>query len=560
MKKDEVEAEVPRGFDMAHIVIIGSGIAGLFAAGTLADAGHQVTVVTKQRTRDSSTNWAQGGIAAILDKTNANEMEAHVQDTLASGDGHCDEPTVRAIISDAGERIRDLIRIGVEFEKEVDGSFSLAKEGGHSTPRILHAKDATGKEIERALSAYAEAHSGIKLRPNTLAIDLIQRTHGQPNHGIAGVWCLDQVTHEVLTIEADAIVLATGGVGRLWKQTTNPSVATGDGLAMAYRAGACVQDLAYIQFHPTALHSSYARPFLISEALRGKGAVLLDHRGLEDWKQACLDALDNGDDAPSPEAYSFTYAHSPHGSMATRDIVARAIDQQLKKNANAHVYLVTSHLDGQLLKDKFPTITKRLAIEGLELGKDPIPVVPAAHYMVGGIRVDSIGRAYVRDEDENMPHLYAIGEVACTGMHGANRLASNSLLEAVVYAHRVATHLIQSPPNTYTGTHPTWRAEGTTNLEEHATVAHDRMSLVNTMSQEVGIVRTNQRLKRAKRRLSLFNEEIDLIWRASRPAREIVELRNLALIGRLVVDDALSKKANAGLHYNIDLVKDDKRE
>lgn len=560
MKKDEVEGKTSRGFGMAHIVIIGSGIAGLFAAGTLADAGHRVTVVTKQRTKDSSTNWAQGGIAAILDKTNADEMEAHVQDTLASGDGHCDEATVRAIISDAGERIRDLIRIGVEFEKENDGTFSLAKEGGHSTPRILHAKDATGKEIERALSAYAEAHSMINLRPNTLAIDLIQRVHGQPNEGIAGVWCLDQVSQEVLTLEADAIVLATGGVGRLWKQTTNPSVATGDGLAMAYRAGACVKDLAYIQFHPTALHSSHARPFLISEALRGKGAVLLDHQGLEEWNQACLVAENTGAEAPSPEGYSFTYAHSPHGSMATRDIVARAIDQQLKKNAQAHVYLVTSHLDAQLLQDNFPTITKRLAVEGLKLGRDPIPVVPAAHYMVGGIRVDAIGRAYVRDLEENMPHLYAIGEVARTGMHGANRLASNSLLEAVVYAHRVATHLIQSPPEAYRGTHPTWRADGTTNLVEHATVAHDRTSLVNTMSQEVGIVRTNQRLKRAKRRLSLFDQEIDLIWRASRPAREIVELRNLALIGSLVIDDALAQKSNAGLHYNIDLIKDDKQE
>lgn len=559
VKKGEAEGKLREDKKLAHIAIIGSGIAGLFAASKLADAGHEVTVVTKKRPKDSSTNWAQGGIAAILDKTNRDGMEAHVQDTLSSGDGACDETVVRAIIEEAGERIQDLIQIGVEFEKDHDGSFSFVREGGHSSKRILHAKDATGKEIERALTSYARSHPTISLKPNTLAIDLIQRRHGHPEEGVAGVWCLDQETQKVITVEADAIVLATGGVGRLWKETTNPDVATGDGLAMAYRTGACVDDMAYIQFHPTALSSPVERPFLISEAVRGVGGVLMDEQGIQAWERAKQHAEQAGEAEPHPGPFSFTLNHTPEGSMATRDIVARAIDQQMKKQGTAHVYLVTSHLNLRL-EEKFPTIAGRLAEEGLSLGRDPIPVVPAAHYMVGGIRVDDIGRAYLRHTQAPMPHLYAIGEVASTGMHGANRLASNSLLEAVVYAQRVATHLIEHPPPAYEGTHPRWRADGLGTLREHAPIIHDRTSLVRTMSQEVGIVRSNQRLKRAKRRLDLLGDEVEMIWKTSLPTREIVELRNLCLIGQLVVEDALKRTENRGLHYNADLVMDGRPE
>ena len=544
---------------MAHVVIIGSGIAGLFTACKLADAGHEVTVVTKQRPKDSSTNWAQGGIAAILDKTNEDGMESHVQDTLKSGDGACDEDVVRSIISEAGERIVDLINIGVEFEKHKDGTYALIREGGHSTERILHAKDATGREIERALTSYADSHANIAMKPNTLAIDLIQRRHGQPSHGVAGVWCLNQDTQEVLTLEADAVILATGGVGQLWKETTNPSVATGDGLAMAYRTGACIKNMAFIQFHPTALFSPAERPFLVSEAVRGVGAVLLDDLGLEAWKAACEDAKSADKEPPSPNPYSFTLRYTPDGSLATRDIVARAIDQQMKKHGTSCVYLITSHLDLPFSK-KFPNISRRLEQEGLVLGKDPIPVVPAAHYMVGGVRVDNIGRAFLRDTESPVPHLYAIGEVACTGMHGANRLASNSLLEAVVFAERVAQHLILNPPNTYEGNHPAWRSEGLDALREHGPVINDRTSLVRTMSEEVGIVRSNQRLKRAKRRVDLLQSDVEMMWKTSVPTREIVELRNLCLIGQLVVENALSQSENRGLHYNVDLITDGKRE
>ena len=353
-------------------------------------------------------------------------------------------------------------------------------------------------------------------------------------------------------------MLATGGVGRLWKATTNPTVATGDGLAMAYRAGACVQDLAFIQFHPTSLFAKSNRPFLMSEALRGEGAVLLDHEGYEQWKAACERAEKSSIEAPKPNSYSFTLKHSPEGSMATRDIVARAIDQCLKTTGKSHVFLVTSHLDSKALQQHFPNIQRRLTQEGITLGMDPIPVVPAAHYMVGGIKVDNIGRAFVRDSLEIMPHLYAIGEVACTGMHGANRLASNSLLEAVVYAHRASDHLINNPPPKYQGSHPQWRAEGLASLREHAPIMHDRNSLLTTMDQEVGIVRTNQRLERASRRLELFHDEIDLLWRECLPSRELIELRNLSLIGTLVVEDALLQTSNTGLHFNLDLKKDDR--
>ena len=518
--------------------------------------GFNLSVVTKQRPTDSSTNWAQGGIAAILDKTDGVGLEAHVKDTLQSGDGLCDERVVRTIITEAAERIQDLLHIGVRFETNEDGAFNLVREGGHSERRILHAKDATGKEIERALSEGAAQHPNIIIKPNTLAIDLIQREHGNPNQGIAGVWCLDQVSQEVLTLSADIVFLATGGVGQLWSTTTNPSVATGDGLAMAYRAGAAVKDMAFIQFHPTALARQDDRPFLITEAVRGEGGVILDKAGLHAWQKATQKARDEGEEEPLPDGFSFTLAHSPLGSMATRDIVARSIDQTMKQTGSAHVFLVTSHLDQTHLLAHFPTIQKRLDRHGLKLGRDPLPVAPAAHYVVGGLAVDGIGRPHSRDSGAIIPSLYAIGEVACTGMHGANRLASNSLLEAVVYAARAADHIIETNPSPNERSLPDWRADGLTNLVEHAPAINDRASLRTTMSQEVGIVKRFNRLHRARRRLDLLHEEVDMIWKTALPSREIVELRNMTLVGRLVIEDSLQRKENRGLHFNADLVEE----
>ena len=357
---------------MPRVLIIGTGIAGLFAALRLANEGFEVEIITKQRPKDSSTNWAQGGIAAILDKTNLQEIEGHIKDTLDAGDGLCDERVVRMVVEEAGERIMDLLSIGVEFERNKQGEFQLAQEGGHSSRRILHAKDATGKEIERALTTAAQEHQNITMRPNTLAIDLIQRQHKHPSKGVCGVWALDQTTNQVMTIEGDAVILATGGAGQLWEKTTNPSVSTGDGIAMAYRTGASVINMAFVQFHPTALVVEGERPFLITEALRGEGAVLLDESGYDDW-------IRNGDSEPG--AFSFTLQASPLGSMATRDVVARSIDQRCAESGASHVYLVTEHLDKAHLNERFPMISKRLQKYGLELGIDPLPVAPAAHYL-----------------------------------------------------------------------------------------------------------------------------------------------------------------------------------
>ena len=547
-----------RGSTVAHIVIIGSGIAGLFAALRLADAEHKVTVITKQRPIDSSTNWAQGGIAAILDKTDGVGLESHITDTLASGDGLCDEEVVRRVIEESGARIHDLLNIGVRFERNEDGLFHFVKEGGHSHRRILHAKDATGKEIERALNDAASSHINITLKPNTLAMDLIQREHQNPEQGIAGVWCLNQEDNMVFTEPADVLMLATGGVGQLWSQTTNPPVATGDGLAMAYRAGAEVKDMAFIQFHPTALAVKSDRPFLITEAMRGEGGVILDDEGLLKWQSEVQAAGDKGSEI-LPGPFSFTLNHSPLGSMATRDIVARAIDQRLKETGDPHVYLITSHLDQEHLLQHFPNIQNRLDRHRLKLGRDPLPVSPAAHYIVGGLAVDEYGRPSSRETGRIIPSLYAIGEVACTGMHGANRLASNSLLEAVVYADRAANHIIENPPESSDSHLPDWRADGLEDLTQHVSVSHDRESLTNTMSREVGIVRRFNRLHRASRRLQLLAKEVDFIWRSALPSRQIVELRNLILVGQLVTEDAENRSENRGLHYNTDLIQSEER-
>ena len=539
---------------MSDIAIIGSGIAGLFSALKLANAGHEVTVITKQRLKDSSTNWAQGGIAGILDKTDIGGKESHIQDTLKSGDGLCNESMVREVIEGAAECIFELVNIGVQFEKNQQGEFKLAKEGGHTERRILHAKDATGREIERALSEAAKNHDNISLMRNTLAIDLIQRDYGNPEQGVCGVWCLDQKSREVITVKADSVIIATGGVGQLWSKTTNPGVATGDGVAMAYRCGAAVKDMAFIQFHPTALTVKKDRPFLITEALRGEGGVILDKQGLAMWQNDCQTAKQLGQEAPAPNNYSFTLEFSKLGSMATRDIVARAIDDNLKKTGEQNVYLVTSHLNKSMLEESFPNMQTHLDKYNLRLGVDHLPISPAAHYTVGGLDVDRNGRPKLQNKESPMPHLYAIGEVACTGMHGANRLASNSLLEAVVFAKNTANHIIDNNPKGTEKALPDWRADGLNELKEHAPIMNDLTMLRDTMSTEVGIVRNFKRLNRASRRLHLLNQEIDMIWKSSLPSREIIELRNLIQVAILVTDDAIDRKENRGLHYNTELV------
>jgi len=529
------------GGTMADVVVVGSGIAGLFVATRCARAGLSTLVVTKKNLSDSSTNWAQGGIAAAMSNT---DYDAHISDTIEAGCGLSDPIIVEMVIREASDRIEDLISSGVQFDKDEDG-FDLTIEGGHSSRRILHSKDATGAEIERALIVEARNSSNLELLEDNMAVDLILEGKSAEIKRIVGIWILTQ-DGVVQTVPAQAVIIATGGAGHIYRQTTNPPVATGDGIAMAHRAGAKVRDLEFVQFHPTALALSGERPFLISEALRGHGAVLMTTENRVKWEKG------GGD----PVQYSFMINHDSRGSLATRDIVARAADQEMKRTGENCVWLVTSHLEKQELQERFPTIQSRLNMHGLELGIDALPVAPAAHYMVGGISVDENGLARqcpACSNDVQYPGLYAIGEVACTGLHGANRLASNSLLEAVVFSHRCAEHVIE---NVTAGegevTLPEWRADGLSSLVEHAPLKSDRIALQSTMTDDVGLVKRNARLQRAQRRLDFLREEVDRIWRGSLPTREVIELRNMIHVSRLITSAAINRKENVGLHHNLD--------
>ena len=526
---------------MADVVVVGSGIAGLFVATRCARAGLSTLVVTKKNLSDSSTNWAQGGIAAAMSNT---DYEAHIKDTIEAGCGLSDPKIVEMVVREASDRIDDLIASGVEFDSNEDG-FDLTIEGGHSSRRILHSKDATGAEIERALIVEARESPNLQLLESHMAVDLILKEKSAEIKQISGIWVL---TPEgvVETIPAQAIIIAAGGAGHIYRQTTNPPVATGDGIAMAHRAGARVRDLEFVQFHPTALALSGERPFLISEVLRGHGAILMTSENLEEW--------DSKGGEPAP--HSFMLNHDSRGSLATRDIVARAADQEMKKTGENCIWLVTSHLEKDEIQQRFPTIQARLEKHGLELGGSPLPVAPAAHYMVGGISVDENGLARqcpTCSDEIQYPGLYAIGEVACTGLHGANRLASNSLLEAVVFSHRCAEHVIENvTPSKQENSLPDWRADGLSTLIEHAPLRSDRIALQSTMTDDVGLVKRNARLQRAQRRLEFLREEVDRIWRRCQPTQEVVELRNMIHVSRLVTSAAINRKENVGLHFNLD--------
>lgn len=527
------------------VAVIGSGVAGLFLAHRCVQKGLNVALITKKNISTSNTNWAQGGIAGVLDPDDEDAIEAHVKDTLSAGAGLCDEKVVRSVVLEASDRIRDLIEHGVRFDKNKSGEFDKVREGGHSDQRILHSKDATGAEIERALtkSTSGKIDEKFTILENWMAIDLIHREYGEPEKGVVGVWCLapSGIVH---TLPAKAIVLATGGVGHLYQSTTNPSIATGDGVGMALRAGADIKDIEFIQFHPTSLAISDSRPFLITEAMRGYGAILMTNQDWRKWREFGRN---------DPENYSFMNNYSKRGALDTRDVVARAIDSELKKNGDKHVLLITEHLDKYELINKFPNINEKLLSYGITLGLDPIPVIPAAHYMVGGVRVDHYGHALVNGEE--MPGLYAIGEVARTGLHGANRLASNSLLEAVVYSERAAANLIQSsvlnelqqlPENI-----PLYLLQNRT--LEHTPLRADLDMLRTTMTMDVGIVKSNARLKRAERKINHLEDEVRIIWESCKPTQDLVELTNLIQIAKLVVRASLDRKENIGLHYNQDL-------
>ncbi len=529
------------------VVVVGSGIAGLFLAVRCARSGMKVAVVTKKGVSTSSTNWAQGGIAGVLDVDDIEAIEAHVLDTIESGAGLCDEVVVRSVIREAAMRIKDLVEHGVRFDRKEDGGFHMAREGGHSGARILHSRDRTGQEIERALTKVASSESDAEFRilEDWMAVDLIQKSHGKPGDGVCGIWCLN-TEGEVWTLPAKVVVLATGGSGMMHKATTNPSIATGDGVAMAHRAGAEIKDMEFIQFHPTSLSVSRQKPFLISEAMRGHGAVLMTIDEYAEWGSSS---------SSNPGEISFMRGYSELGSLGTRDVVARAIDRELKKSGDPHVLLVTEHLDREGLRQSFPTICSKLEEYGIDLGSDPIPVTPAAHYMVGGISVDSMGRAII--DGTPMPGLFAIGEVACTGLHGANRLASNSLLEAVVFSERAAERIIDEwgggSLRDVSDNLPKWRADDLDTLVEHAPLRTDLEALRTTMTQDVGIVKSNSRLDRAERRLEHIDKEVSRTWKRCKPTQDLVELRNLVIVSKMVVSASKKRESNVGLHYNLDL-------
>jgi L-aspartate oxidase len=509
-------------------LVIGSGIAGLTYALKVAKHG-KVCIVTKAQLDDTATSYAQGGIAAVT--YNPDSYEKHVQDTLIAGDGLCDEHIVRITIEESTERIKELIRWGIKFDKTKSGKFDLAKEGGHSEYRVLHHKDSTGREIEDTLVEQVRKHPKIEVIENTFAIDIITEHHlgievnrRTPNITCFGAYLLNPRTRLVDTILSKTTLIATGGAGQVYSNTTSPSISTGDGIAMVYRAKGTIENMEFMQFHPTALYNPKEKhSFLISEALRGFGAILKNSEGKE-----------------------FMQKYDPRLDLAPRDIVARAIDNELKILGDDCVYLDCRHLQKNELINHFPTIYAKCLSIGIDITRDMIPVVPAAHYTCGGIKVDEYGRS-------SIDHLYASGECSCTGLHGANRLASNSLLEALVFSHRASEDAIQSVKNIeYNYNIPDWNAEGMVFNEEMILITQSLRELQSIMSAYVGIVRSNLRLKRAFDRLEILYQETEALYNKSILTPRICELRNLINVGYLIIKAATNRKESRGLHYSLD--------
>ncbi|HUA37829.1 MAG TPA: L-aspartate oxidase [Candidatus Sulfopaludibacter sp.] len=509
-------------------LVLGSGIAGLSFALKVAPRG-RVAIVTKKDRAESNTNYAQGGIASVTSKEDS--FELHVRDTLTAGAGLCKEDVVRTIVEEGPARIQELIELGMKFSERdapaEDGGkeLDLGKEGGHSKRRILHAKDVTGREIERALLNAAARQPNIQIFENHLAIDLIasQKLGLAGASRCLGAYVFDKKGNRVWAFTAPVTLLATGGCGKVYLYTTNPDIATGDGVAMAYRAGATIADMEFVQFHPTCLYHPQAKSFLISEAVRGEGGVLKTLDGAE-----------------------FMDAYHPLKSLAPRDIVARAIDSEMKKSGAEHVWLDITHRPARFLIERFPNIYQTCLRYGIDISKEPIPVVPAAHYQCGGV-VTNV------DGGTDIAGLYAVGEAACTGLHGANRLASNSLLEALVCADRAAAKALATRhPSPVTDQIPLWQSGDAHNPDEMVVVSHNWDEIRRLMWDYVGIVRTNKRLERAAKRIANLQEEIrDYYWNFI-VTSDLLELRNIATVAELIVRCAQLRPESRGLHYNLD--------
>lgn len=502
-------------------LIIGSGLAGLSLALKLAD--HQkIGIVTKKLLLDGASAWAQGGIAAV--QSPEDSIEEHINDTQAAGAGLCDPVTTRFVVERGAEAVNWLIGQGVSFSKEENGAndYHLTREGGHSRRRIIHAADATGKAVQQTLSEKVLAHPNITVLEHHIAVDLITgKKLGLSKQRCLGAYVLDSTSGKVLTIAASNTVLATGGAGKVYLYTTNPDTATGDGIAMGWRAGCRVSNMEFMQFHPTCLYHPHAKSFLISEAVRGEGGLL-----------------------KLPDGTRFMPWHDERAELAPRDVVARAIDYEMKKRGLDCVYLDISHQSESFLREHFPTIYARCLSLGIDIAKQPIPVVPAMHFTCGGLMTDLAAHTDVQD-------LYAIGETASTGLHGANRLASNSLLECLVFADAAAQDILRKhapAPQTL----PTWDESRVTDADELVVISHNWDELRRFMWDYVGIVRTTKRLQRAQHRIRLLHEEINEYYRNFHVTADLLELRNLVQAADLIVQSALSRHESRGLHFSKD--------
>ena len=508
------------------VLIIGSGASGLSLALQLAESGDvRIAVLSKAAVNEGSTFYAQGGISAVLD--NQDSIESHVEDTLIAGGGLCDPDIVKFVVENGKESIRWLIDIGVNFTRstEADGyEYHLHQEGGHSHRRIIHSADSTGKAVETTLVSRVKAHANIDLYEFQTAVDLILGNKaGLASNRCVGAYVYDQKAGKVNVFRAKTVILATGGAGKVYLYTSNPDICTGDGIAMAWRAGCRIANMEFIQFHPTCLYHPDAKSFLISEALRGEGAKLL-----------------------RPDGTEFMQRYDSRAELAPRDVVARAIDHEMKRLGADCMYLDISHHTTDFIIEHFPTIYARCLLHGIDISEVPIPVVPAAHYTCGGVMIDNHGRTDVEG-------LYAIGEVSCSGLHGANRMASNSLLECVVFAHSAYKDIRKQLPHIEAPAPlPAWDETQVTDSDEEVVVAHNWDEIRRFMWDYVGIVRSGKRLKRAQNRIRLLQAEIQEYYSKFRITNDLVELRNLAVVAELIIECALLRTESRGLHYSLD--------